>query len=38
LRRLLAPTLPTLAVVSVNELLPNLEVLALHQIGVSHAH
>jgi flagellar biosynthesis protein FlhA len=37
LRRLLAPSLPTLAVVSINELLPDLEVLALHQIGVSHA-
>jgi flagellar biosynthesis protein FlhA len=37
LRRLLAPACPQLAVVSINELLPELEVFALHQIGLSHA-
>jgi len=38
LRRLLAPYLPQLAVVSIHELLPELEVFALHQIGVSLAN
>jgi flagellar biosynthesis protein FlhA len=38
LRRLLAPALQQVAVVSVNELLPELEVFALHQIGLTHAH
>ena len=37
LRRLLAPALPQVAVLSVNELLPELEVLAVHQIGVISA-
>lgn len=37
LRRLLAPACPQLAVVSINELLPELEVFALHQIGLSLA-
>lgn len=37
LRRLLAGTMPQLAVVSINELLPNLEVFAMHQIGVERA-
>lgn len=37
LRRLLAGALPQLAVVSINELLPNLEVFAMHQIGVERA-
>jgi len=37
LRRLLAPACPQLAVVSINELLPELEVFALHQIGLTHA-
>jgi flagellar biosynthesis protein FlhA len=37
LRRLLAPGAPQLAVVSINELMPELEVFAAHQIGVEHA-
>jgi flagellar biosynthesis protein FlhA len=37
LRRLLAPYLPQLAVLSINELMSELEVFALHQIGVTIA-
>jgi flagellar biosynthesis protein FlhA len=37
LRRLLAAALPQLAVISINELLPELEVFAVHQIGVERA-
>ena len=37
LRRMLAPGCPQLSVVSINELLPELEVFALHQIGLTHA-
>jgi flagellar biosynthesis protein FlhA len=37
LRRLLAGSLPQLAVISLNEILPHLEVFAMHQIGVTGA-
>jgi flagellar biosynthesis component FlhA len=37
LRRLLVPALPQLTVLSVNEFLPELELLAVHQIGVISA-
>ena len=37
LRRLLVPVLPQLAALSANELLPELEVFTVHQIGVTSA-
>lgn len=37
LRRLLAGALPQLAVISLNEVMPHLEVFAVHQIGVTDA-
>ena len=37
LKRLLVPALPQPAVVSMNEFLPELELLAVHQIGVLRA-